>query len=48
MGRQGTWHIEGRREKHTGFWWRQCPKEDNTRLSMYRWEGNIKMDLKEI
>jgi hypothetical protein len=44
------WHIEGRREKHTGFWWWWwwCPKEDNTRISMYKWESNVKMDLKEI
>jgi len=42
------WHIEGSGEKRTGFWWQWYPKEDTTRIPRYRWEGNIKMDLKEI
>jgi hypothetical protein len=66
------WHIEGRREKYTGFWWQWCLKEDTTSIpgtdgrvtyrvlvavvpqgrhhlyTWYRWEGNIKMGLKEI
>jgi hypothetical protein len=41
-----VWHVRGRWEVHTGFWWENTGKgnlEDNER----RWEDNIKLDLKE-
>jgi hypothetical protein len=26
------WHVEGRKEKHTGFWWQWCLKEDTSSI----------------
>jgi hypothetical protein len=26
---QGIWHIEGRREIHTEFWWRKLTERDH-------------------
>jgi hypothetical protein len=40
------WHVWGRREVHTGFWWGD-PREGLGR-PRHRWEDNIKMDLHEV
>jgi len=46
MDGRNMWHIRGRGEVHTGFWWENTRKgslEGNNR----RWEDNIKIDFKE-
>ena len=41
---RGMWH--GRREMHTGFWWRNMRDRDH--WGDLRWEDNFKLDLQEV
>jgi hypothetical protein len=41
------WHVWGRGEVHTGFWWGDLREMNNFEDSL-RWEDNIKLDLEEI
>ena len=38
------WHVWGKGEGGTGFWWGKRPLGRTRR----RWEDNIKMDLQEV
>jgi hypothetical protein len=42
---QGMWHIWGRREIRTGFWWGNEGKRPLGTLR-HGWEYNIKMEFK--
>jgi len=42
------WHIQGRGEVYTGFWWGNLKERDHLEDSRLRWEDNIKMDLQEV
>jgi hypothetical protein len=39
------WHAWGRRGMHVGFWWES---EKKLGRPSYRWEDNIKIDLRKI
>jgi hypothetical protein len=41
------WHVWGRGEAYTGFWWGKLRERELGRLR-HRWADNIKMDLKEL
>jgi hypothetical protein len=41
-----TWDVKRRVETRTGFWWGNLGKE-TTWKTTFRWEDNIKIDLKE-
>jgi hypothetical protein len=41
------YHVWGKREVHTGFWWGDLREGDHGRPRR-RWEDNIKMDLQEV
>ena len=38
----------GKREVHTGFWWRDLRVRRPLGRPRRRWEDNIKMDLQEV
>jgi hypothetical protein len=42
------WHIQGRGEVCTGFWWGNLRERDHLEDPRLRWEDNIKMDLQEV
>jgi hypothetical protein len=42
------WHVWGRREVHTGFWWGDPREGDHLGRPRRRWEDNIKMDIREV
>jgi hypothetical protein len=42
------WHAWGKGEVFTGFWFGSPVSEKPLERPRRRWEGNIKMDLREI
>jgi len=42
------WHVWGRGEGCTGFWWGNLRERDQLGRPRRRWEDNIKMDLHEV
>ena len=42
------WHVWGRREVCSGFWWGSLRERDHWGDPDTRWEDNIKMDLQEL
>jgi len=42
------WHVWGRGEVYTGFWWGTSDGKRPLGRPGHRWEDNIKMDLKEV
>jgi hypothetical protein len=44
----GMWHVWGRGEVHTWFWWGDLRARGKFPRPMRRWEVNIKTDLQEL
>lgn len=42
------WHKWQRCEVHTGFWLEKPKRKRQLGKPRHRWEGNIKMNLKEV
>jgi hypothetical protein len=42
------WHMQGRGEVYTGFWWGNLEERDHLEDTRLRWEDNIKIDLQEV
>jgi hypothetical protein len=45
---QGTWHVWGREEVHTGFLVGKADVRSPLERTSCRWEDNNKMDLREV
>jgi hypothetical protein len=45
---QGRWHMWGRRQVYTEFWWGNLKGKRPLWRPVHRWEDNIEMGVKEI